>query len=243
MASRIVRAIHASDLSIYDPLKPSDRLYLADATLERILNDSLRGLNLNYPIRTRSKVLKTAVCEALGYPVPEAFRKSHPRFPGQNFDTYTQKSDNLQIWNEEISPSRRYVLIRVNENSVVTKVRVVSGETIAAYDTTGTLTQKYQAKNRKPINESRLAVQVDTGHVLEWLRKSPAHIRRGFVPIDRLFEMLVKLTGTAISNPGVDQERNRGAALHRAVCKCLGKRGYSDCGQFPDMPTANAHSG
>jgi hypothetical protein len=127
-------------------------------------------------------------------------------------------------------------LIRVDENSVVKKVRVVAGETIAAYDTTGTLTQKYQAKSRKPINESRLVVQGDTAHVLDWIRKSPAHVRRGFVPIDRLFERLVRLTGTAISNPGMDQERNRGAALHRAVCKCLGKRDYSDCGRFPDVP-------
>jgi len=136
----IVRAIAASGLSIYDPLTSRPNLYLKTRHLERILNDALVGLDLDYPIRTRSKVLKQAVCQALGYPVPKSFRKTKPRFPGQNFDTYVQKANNLQVWNEEVSASRRYVLIRVDARHVVTKVRVVTGRVIAKYDATGTLT-------------------------------------------------------------------------------------------------------
>lgn len=34
---------------------------------------------------------------------------------------------------------------------------------------------------------------------------------------------------------GYDQERNRGAELHRLVCKSLGYEDYRDDGQFPDM--------
>ena len=60
-----------------------------------ILRDGLMGLDLNYPLRTRSEVLKSRICEILGYPVPTSFKKSKPRFPGQDFDTYIQKSNNL----------------------------------------------------------------------------------------------------------------------------------------------------
>jgi hypothetical protein len=231
MTSRIVRAIGASGLSIYDQLGPSHKLFLCDAALEKLLNRSLRRLNLNYPIRTRSKILKSKVCEALGYPVPKSFQRTKPRFPGQDFDTYVQKSDNLQIWNEEISPRRRYVLIRVDQKQVVTSVRVVNGEVIARYDKTGTLTQKYQARSRNPVKQSCLAADSDTLPVLQQMAKMP-----GFFPIKELFRRLVQLTGANIANPGIDQERNRGAALHRAVCQCLGSTAYADHGQFPDVP-------
>src|ERR1019366_2849728 len=112
-----------------------------------LLNRGLAGLSLaRLPLRTRTKVVKTQVCRALGYPVPSSFRKTQPRFPGQFFDTYVQKSNNLQVWNEELSPTRRYVLIRLSSADVVTKVKVVTGDTLAKLDTTGTLTQKYQAR-------------------------------------------------------------------------------------------------
>src|SRR5205807_8410871 len=124
-------AIRASGLTIYDSLQQRLDLFLNDEELERTLNRGLHGLVLDQPLRTRSKVVKSRVCEALGYPIPKSFKKSQPRFPGQNFDTYVQKSNNLQIWNEEVSPSRRYVLIRVDENDKVTKIRVVTGQIIA----------------------------------------------------------------------------------------------------------------
>ena len=141
-----VKAIHASGLSIYDPIAVGDpELWIPTLELESILNDNLVGLTLaGIPLRTRSKVLKEHVCKALGYPVPLVFTKTQPRFPGQCFDTYIQKANNLQIWNEKISPTRRYVLVRPGEDGTVKRVKVVTGDIIAKLDTTGTLTQKYQ---------------------------------------------------------------------------------------------------
>ena len=43
------------------------------------------------------------------------------------------------------------------------------------------------------------------------------------------------LIGRSFDDPGMDQERNRGAALHRLVCQCLGYSRYEDKGQFPDI--------
>ena len=162
---KVVKAISASGLTIYDSLDARPELYIDTRALERILNQTLMGLNLNYPIRTRSKVLKSSVCQALGYPVPKSFRKTQPRFPAQNFDTYVQKSDNLQIWNEEVASSRRYVLIRVDDNQAVTRVKVVTGDVVAKLDPTGTLTTKYQARSRAPVAESRLVSSADTANV------------------------------------------------------------------------------
>src|SRR6185437_11549855 len=114
--------------------------WIPSPELQRLLDDGLRGLSLaGLPLRTRSKVVKERVCGVLGYPIPASFRKTQPRFPGQMFDTYTQKSNNLQVWNEELEPTRRYVLIRVANDDVVTRVKVVTGDTLALLDTTGTL--------------------------------------------------------------------------------------------------------
>ena len=57
----------------------------------------------------------------------------------------------------------------------------------------------------------------------------------GFISIDVLFQKLLKLSGKRLTDPGLDQERNRGAALHRAVCTALGLADYSDTGSFPDV--------
>jgi hypothetical protein len=130
--------IRASKVTIYDPIVIGSELWIPSPELQAILNRALRGLNLTgLPLRTRSKRVKERVAEALGYPVPKTFLKTQPRFTGQCFDTYIQKSNNLQVWNEELSATRRYVLIRVDDNSLVASVRVVTGETLALLDTTG----------------------------------------------------------------------------------------------------------
>lgn len=235
MAEPLVSVIQASGLTIYDSLQNRLDLFLNDEDLERILNNALHGVVLNQPLRTRSKVLKSKVCKALGYPIPSSFKKTQPRFPGQNFDTYVQKSNNLQIWNEEVSPSRRYVLIRVDENDKVSKVRVVTGPIIAAYDTTGTLTQKYQARSKSPVTASRLVSPEDTDNVKKRLVQAKMPEWIGFLPIKKLFTALRKLVGETFADPGRDQERNRGGFLHDAVCKCLEGPTWADNGQFPDI--------
>jgi len=242
-------ALSKSGKTIYDSLLETSEYFLPGADLESILQDGLMGFDLNYALRTRSKVLKSKICEILGYPVPTSFRKSKPRFPGQDFDTYIQKSNNLQIWNEAIVPTRRYVIIRLNDSSHVTGVRVVTGEILARLDTTGTLTKKYQAKSREPVTASVLVSQSDAYNVHDAIAAIPNRTMKleqdggrelvldfsRFEPVDALYRRLLKLVGKRLSDPGLDQERNRGAALHKAVCEALGMSEYCDTGSFPDV--------
>ena len=234
-------------MTMYDPIQVGDPLFwLSAPDLETILDGALRGMNLSgYALRTRSKVVKVAVCEALGYPVPRTFRKTQPRFPGQNFDTYVQKSKNLQIWNEELGPTRRYALIGVDSSSRIHRVKVVSGDVLALLDRTGTLTQKYQARF-EPGSTTAEQVADDTDLIRRALRSSSARLTfddspasdakpETLLPISEVFRRLSPLVGTSVRSIGVDQERNRGAELHRAVCAALGYQEYADGGDFPDV--------
>ncbi len=244
---RFVLAIRSSGLSIYDRIAIGDpRLWIPSPELQTLLDKGMRGMSLaGLPLRTCSKVVKGRVCQVLGYPVPESFRKTRPRFPGQMFDTYVQKSNNLQVWNEELSPARRYVLIRVSDDDVVTRVKVVTGETLALLDTTGTLTSKYQARCIPGLESTQLVVAVDTellsefvthGVNLDRVATPVSHPQEGgLLPIRVVFERLAKLVGQRFADAGFDQERNRGAALHRLVCAALGYSSYQDDGQFPDV--------
>ena len=236
MGGKVFRAISSSGLTIYDSLHDRSDLYLEDGALQDLLNKSLRGVDLDYPIRTRSKVLKAKICEAMGYPVPKTFQRTRPRFPGQNFNVYAQKADNLQVWNQEIAASRRYVVVQVKPSGRVGKVRVVTGEVLAKYDATGTLTSKYQASSRAAVRKSQLVSGRDTLNVRQRVIKSRSPAMPCFLPIEKLFDTLVPLVGSRIANPGRDQERNRGWALHQAVCRQVTGVAAADCGQFPDMP-------
>jgi hypothetical protein len=243
-----VKAISASGLSIYEHIEVGDpELWIPSPELEIILDESLRGASLaGLPLRTRSKVVKTKVCEALGYPVPASFKKTQPRFPGQFFDTYVQKSTNLQVWNEELSPIRRYVIIQVSGDDIITKVKVVTGDALALLDTTGTLTRKYQAGLITGKDSFELISAADTTNVLPLLAKendfsvaefSPveAAAASAILPIDEVFNRLKPLVGQTFKDAGHDQERNRGAELHRLICEALGFKSYKDDGQFPDI--------
>ena len=99
-------------------------------------------------------------------PDPKSFKKTQPRFVGQNFDVYVQKSNNLQIWNEEVDGERRYVLVRVSPSDEITLVKVVTGNEIANLDTMGTLTQKYQARFTVGEFASELAAKSDTENLM-----------------------------------------------------------------------------
>ena len=222
-------------LTIYNSLDNHPELYLSTKQLETTLRLKLAGLKLDQPIRTRSKVVKTAICQALGYPVPKSFLKSKPRFPGLNFDVYTQKSDNLQIWNEALSADRRYVLVRVNQDDIVTTVRVITGAQLAKLDTTGTLTQKYQASAIDKVDCSRLASAVDTPQLMLAIHEAKTDFYQKLMPVDLLYVRLKPILGQLIDNPGADQERNRGWELHRLVSKQLGLENAEDDGQVPDV--------
>jgi hypothetical protein len=244
---KFVEAIRKSGLTIYDRIKVGDpELWIPTPELQALLDAGLRGLSLaGLPLRTSSKVVKTRVCEVLGYPVPKSFKKTQPRFQGQLFDTYRQKSNNLQVWNEELSPTRRYVLMRVSDKDVVTRVRVVTGEALALLDTTGTLTSKYQARCVPGSKATELITPVDTPLLAPFVTRNVdlgdvatpvKHPQAGeLLPIKVVFERLSALVGDKFADAGFDQERNRGAALHRLVCKTLGYASYQDDGQFPDV--------
>ncbi|HLP76762.1 MAG TPA: hypothetical protein VK327_07565 [Candidatus Paceibacterota bacterium] len=146
-AADYVALIRESNKTLYDAIEVGAKLWIPSRELERLLDEGLSGLNTaNMPNRTRSKVVKTRICEILGYPVPGSFKRIRPRFFGQDFDAYVQAADNLQVWNEELSPTRRYVLIRPGKNGKISRVKVVTGTDLALLDRTGTLTQKYQAR-------------------------------------------------------------------------------------------------
>ena len=231
--------IQGSQLTIYDSLDATPELFIPTADLETILRSSLRGMLLDFPIRTRSKIVKSAICEAIGYPVPKSFSKTQPRFPGQDFDVYVQKSNNLQIWNEALDVNRRYVLVRVGEDLRVTTVRVVTGHQLVKLDTTGTLTRKLQARAIEPVDDSRLVSLSDTPEMLEAVQKARDAEEQSslssLLTTKQLYEKLLPLIGTEFENPGNDQERNRGWGLHKAVSKQLGLNMANDDGQFPDV--------
>ena len=245
--TRYVEAIRKSGLSIYDAVEVGDaHLWIPTPELEQILDTALRGTSLTgLPLRTRSKRMKENVCQALGYPVPRSFKKTRPRFPGQFFDVSVQKSNNLQIWNEEIEAERRYVIVGIDQHDVVIRVRVVDGFTLQRFDTTGTLTQKFQARFLPGPAPAELVTDVDAGVLLPIVH---ADIDLGGVagPTDdpqvtqllsvkEVFRRLTPLLGSVFPDTGRDQERTRAAVLHQLVSRRLGYLTHYDDGRFPDV--------
>lgn len=181
LAKAVTKRIAASGLTIYDPVEIGGDLWMPSDHLEALLQTEMAGHRFEtVALRTRSKLAKSEVCRVLGYPVPISFRKMKQlaRFPGQNFDTYVQTANNLQIWNAEISPSRRYILIRPDADGIVRRVRVVTGADLAPLDRTGKLTRKFQARV-SDLTESRLASAVDTEKSGAFDRKGTPHTFKG----------------------------------------------------------------
>jgi hypothetical protein len=159
-------------------------------------------------------------------------------------DTYIQKSNNLQIWNEKLSGTRRYAIIRVSSDLKIDRVKVVTGETLALLDTTGTLTSKYQARCIAGQSPTELITPNDTTLLTPLVVRASNlsgvtptdHPKQGkLLELGSIFRLLSGLIGTQFKDAGFDQERNRGAALHRIVCGALGYSNYRDDGQFPDI--------
>ena len=245
----VAAAIRRYAVSIYDDLSGRPDALYDIIELEQRLAHLLRGRIWDYPLRTRSKVAKEAVAEAMGYPVPRSFVKTQPRFPGQNLDISVQISDNLQIWNEEVEPSRRYAIIRLDADGIVTHVRVVTGEVIALWDRTGTLTSKYQAKRLAGHSGSKLVSALDTTEFISVLKPQDRlsdRILSACEPTDRpvtrrvltirgLYERLLGLERYQFRDPGVTRDRSRGVVFQQIVCEALGLGRYGDMGQFPDI--------
>lgn len=242
------RRIRESSLDIYTPVEEMPPgLVFERGALEARLDDVLRGKVFPGPVKSRSKKVKEAVCEALGFPVPKSFARTQPRLPAQDLDVFAQQSNNLQIWNEEVSPTRRYALLRIDGNDRVTKVKVLDGMEVAALDTTGTLTHKFQARRRTDSFGSLLVTEADTApfsdrleprhqihaDFLRALDPAQAPARGSTLTIRALFEELTTLVGHSF--PDCASDRLRGEAFHRAVCDRLGLGAFRDSGKFPDV--------
>lgn len=244
-AEQIKKNIQNSQLTIYDKLTPQDTNYwYPDSELELILKESMLGNSYNgQATKTRSKSINQDICRALGYPVPKSFKKTHPRFLCQNFDKYAQQKTNLQIWNEEISLTRRYCLILLDENNLVVNIKVLSGATLNEYDTTGKLTTKYQANILSEFdNGSALLSKNDTINVQKTFKEynnitstSPADYPKvnELMPIKKLFDNLKKLEGITFTSSG--KNRIDGDYVQNLVYKCLGYTKYEENGQLPDL--------
>lgn len=244
LESAIETEIRRRGLSIYDPLEASDPAFYEFNALEEALRIHIIGMEIGGAIRTRAKLAKQAVCAALGYPSPPSFAKTQPRFPGQNLDVYVQQSNNLQIWNEEVDPTRRYALIRPDAQHIVRDVRVITGDSLANYDTTGTLTSKFQAKRRPSSLGSCLVSSADTKAMSSWVLASPpkADGTSGDAPrpgrvlaIAEVFARLRALEGRRIPDPGPTQDRLRGEVLQEVAAEALGTERYANNGQWPDL--------
>jgi hypothetical protein len=243
-----IRRISESNLSIYDiDATQHSNLVVPNKVLENILRRKIVGYSLaGFPNRTKSKVLKEVVCGVLGYPVPEKFKRTRPRFPGQILDVYIQKSNNLQIWNDEIDNTRRYAIFGLNNLDMVTKIRIINGEDLVKLDNTGKLTTKYQASIRTTHLQRTYCSEKDTQIVEKFSeysedvnthQLSPISLPNpsNFLCIKDLFIKLQALIGTSFDRLGATQERNRAALLHEKVTKILGYEDYHDNGQFPDI--------
>lgn len=246
-ALAIREAIAEIGFDIYESLAEHPEVVYTREELEELLAHELADEVFAGAIRTRSKLAKQAVCRALGYPVPAAFRRVRPRFPGQDLDVHVQKHDNLQIWNEELSPTRRYALIRVDEAGNVMAVRVAEGTELAAFDRTGTLTSKYQAKRRAGRTGSALVSPSDTtsfiaelapvdnlsGETLRALLPVEEPVHGKVLSVSAIYTRLLELVGRDMEYSA--SERQRGERLHRLACETLGLGSYGDTGKFPDI--------
>lgn len=246
-AKAVRSAIQTSRPSVYDA--PATELtgdFYTPTELEILLRTELVGRTDlgDLPVRTRSKVAKTLVCEALGYVAPASFQKVNPRLRHANLDVYSQQSSNLQIWNQEVDAARRYVILII-KGDAITDVKVIAGADLAQFDTTGTLTSKYQANRIHEHAGSALVSAFDTTDFIARLAPS-ASIPQGVSPvvpptagkvldIATVYQRLLPLIGRSYSDPGQTQERNRGSVVHKEVCSALGLSHYADHGQFPDI--------
>ncbi len=107
------------------------------------------------------------------------------------------------------------------------------------------MTQKYQARCIVGEHAIELVTNIDTA-LLAPLTNPSVDLEHTVAPvshpsaselltIESLFKRLSQLVGVQFKDSGYDQERNRGAELHRLVCEVIGYVGYQDDGQFPDI--------
>jgi hypothetical protein len=158
-------------------------------------------------------------------------------------DVYVQQSRNLQVWNEEVDASRRYVIV-ILDGEVIKDVKVVSGSDLAEFDRTGTVTSKFQAARHGGATGSRLVSTVDTPRFIDRLAPTDHGLTHSpvnqpepgkILSIAAAYRLLMPMVGTSYPLVGAAQERRRGTLVHRDVCKRVCSGPFADHGQFPDV--------
>src|SRR5437588_9497652 len=242
-------AIAASGLSIYDPLVPDrEDFFYPREELEVVLCDHLLGREVPGENKTKAKLAKQLVAEAPGYPVPSSFQRTSPRFTGQDLDVFAQASDNVQIYNQDLDPTRRYAILKLDGKAQIESVRVIDGEALARLDADGTITSKFQARRKSGRTGSRLVSRLDSELFRELAGPvddlSPAALA-ALDPLDppelgrvlsigALYERPQPLVGAPVEHLPLG-ERTRAQWFHELVCETLGLRRHADSGQFPDI--------
>ncbi len=246
------KKIQGSNLTIYDKIDVGDEdFWLTADEIEYLLNSGMNGLSVDgLKNRTRSKVLGQKICESLGYPVPSVFKKTKPKFYGQNIASYSLKANNFQIYNEDIEPERRYVVIDITPSLEVGNIVVIDGVDLANYDTTGVLTKKYQAildpdhinrigyPSKTLLEDSatiRRLIESFTGKKRIGLSPNTKPTLDSILSLDEIYNTLKPLVGQKFKDSGFDQERIRGESLHRKICELIGYKTFEDDGTYPDL--------
>ncbi|WP_408095582.1 restriction endonuclease [Peredibacter sp. HCB2-198] len=238
------KEIEKARLSLHVPLEVEDHSY-SNEELRYLLLEALVGISTaGMANKTRSKFVKQEVCKALGYEVPKTFKRTKPRFLSQNFDLIVQQRNNLQIWNEEVLPNRRYVFVLVNDEGHVYEIKILIGEELKVLDKTGTLTHKYQARLNELVGCPDIFSKSDSERLQPFLsatnpkkfstRPSESPLTGEILSTAEIVKRLKSVINKEFINDGPNQDRVRGTIIHREVCRLLGYE-FSDNGQFPDV--------
>jgi len=222
-----IELIRQAGIDIYCALDYQSPLFMPAESIERALSQALIGRRFEGENKTRSKLVKQAVAGALGYPIPTRFKRSVCHFPSQDLHIHSQKASNLQVYNREPPPARRYGIVAIDESSCVRKVRVITGENLARLDRNGTWTKKFQATSQVWPARSCLVSAVDTPRV----RANKASL----LTVSDLYEHLMTLIGTSFDDPGANKERVRADMVHQLACGVIPNCTFDDSGQFPDI--------
>lgn len=244
-AFEVREAIRQSGRSIYDSLADRPELVLSIDEIETLLRHEIIGQVIPGAVKTRAKLAKERVTEALGYPVPSSFKSVRPRLQNQRLEVAVQLSDNLQIWNQaEIEPTHRFALLRPDRDARIVAVKVLSGDAIAALDRTGKLTSKFQASRKTGQAGSILVSFADTARMSRLLAPidggtgqmtSEPPVEGGVIPVVEVFNRLSQIVGMTIPDPGVLQDRQRGESVQQLVAAALRSGPYRNFGQWPDI--------
>jgi hypothetical protein len=239
-------AVRARGLSFSDASQTRRAgAFLTLSQLQDYLSEALRGLSVSgLALKTRSQFVRQQVFAALGY-TPEGKSGDGALFGAQNADIYVQKANNLQVWNDKLDARRRYVVVVVDAADQVAGVRAFTGSTLAKWNSTGTLTAKYQAALKLVFSDA-VATHVcgrDTERTVQFVGQGPHEADGSAEPvagtllsIEALGQQLSKLIGKTVPFISAVDEKKRSAALTAKVGKVLGYEGAGDSAVFPKLP-------